>query len=423
MKAFFRRQIAKRLERKVVDLIAAKKLKVVGITGSVGKTSTKLAIAHVLAGRYKVLAHPGNYNSEIGLPLSIFELELPRLLINPIGWIKIFRRIPLISAKYPYEVLVLEMGADQPGDIRKFMTYLKPDIGVMTAIQRVHTEQFKTVEAVLDEKWQLALGSRVVLLNEDDEILRAKKGELPKGQVHGYGLKHGDYVFFEEGPAADHFQGKLDLGGETVQAMVPGIALTQLRTAVASAAVAHLLGMKSADIVKRLSDLVPVKGRMNPLKGKNGAHIIDDSYNSSPLAVVAALDTLGRRAWGRRIAILGSMNELGDFAEEGHKTAGQACGKLDLLVTIGDDAGKWLAPAAKAAGCKEVRTVMSPYEAGQLVAPLLKEGDAVLVKGSQNRVFAEEAAKLLLADPADAVQLVRQTEEWLKKKRAQFKVK
>jgi UDP-N-acetylmuramoyl-tripeptide--D-alanyl-D-alanine ligase len=422
MKALFRSLIARRLERAVAKLIQDKKLKVVGVTGSVGKTSTKLAIAHVLSTKYKVLAHQGNYNSEVSLPLSVFELDVPKPLINPFGWIEVFRQIPDIAAHYPYEVLVLELGADHPGDIKKFMTYLNPDIGVLTAIQHVHLEQFKDIEAVLHEKWHLAEGSKVVLLNEDDDTLRTKKTELKK-EVHGYGLKHGDFVFFEEGPVQDHFQGKLDLGGETVTATIPGIAETSLRSAIAGAAVGHLLGMKSDEIVRQLSSLVPFKGRMNPLKGKKNTLIIDDSYNASPGAVLAALDTLYKRAWERKIAILGSMNELGDYAKEGHEKVGKACGQLDLLVTIGENANQWIAPEAKKAGAKDVRTTMSPYEAGALVASLLREGDTVLVKGSQNRVFAEEAIKYLLENPSDAQRLVRQTESWLKQKKSQFKVK
>jgi UDP-N-acetylmuramoyl-tripeptide--D-alanyl-D-alanine ligase len=162
---------------------------------------------------------------------------------------------------------------------------------------------------------------------------------------------------------------------------------------------------------------------MHSLPGLNGSTIIDDTYNSSPDAVVAALGTLAHMpVTGRRIALLGSMNELGDESPRYHREVGAAAAGMDMLVTVGDMANTHLGPAAVAAGLDPTRfrSAQSPYAAADYLALILQPGDVVLAKGSQNRVFAEEAVKYLLADPADRVHLVRQSKSWLKAKARQF---
>ena len=149
--------------------------------------------------------------------------------------------------------------------------------------------------------------------------------------------------------------------------------------------------------------------------------IIDDTYNASPEAVKAALDTLYGIEAPQRIALLGNMNELGDYSESAHREIGQYCNpeKLDLLVTLAGDANTFTAAEAEAKGCTVVR-VDSPYDAAEKIKFALKPGAVILAKGSQNRVFAEEAVKQLLADPADQSKLVRQSASWLKIKQQQF---
>jgi UDP-N-acetylmuramoyl-tripeptide--D-alanyl-D-alanine ligase len=160
---------------------------------------------------------------------------------------------------------------------------------------------------------------------------------------------------------------------------------------------------------------------MQVLRGVQGSSIIDDTYNASPVAVEAALDVLYAAHTVQRIAILGNMNELGDYSAEAHCEVGRYCrpDKLDLVVTIGVDAEKYLAVAARAKGCI-VESYSSPYEAGAAVLRHLKKGAVILAEGSQNGVFAEESLKGLLADKTDFSKLVRQSRYWMHTKRHQF---
>ena len=182
-----------------------------------------------------------------------------------------------------------------------------------------------------------------------------------------------------------------------------------------------MLGLSHEDIAGGLVRLTPFPGRMQVLNGVKDSILIDDAYNATPIAAKAALDVLYAEKAPQRIAILGSMNELGDYAREAHVEVGDYCDahKLAMVVTVGNDAKRWLAPAAKAKGCT-VHSYMSPYDAGNFVRQHLKTGAVVLGKGSQNGVFVEEALKQLLAHPADVSKLVRQSHKWLRTKAKQF---
>jgi UDP-N-acetylmuramoyl-tripeptide--D-alanyl-D-alanine ligase len=189
----------------------------------------------------------------------------------------------------------------------------------------------------------------------------------------------------------------------------------------AGAIIANKLGISIDEINSAISEITNPAGRMNTLMGKQDSLIIDDSYNASPEATIAALDALYEVHGTKKIAILGNMNELGDYSQEAHELVGSYCDpkKLDLVITIGPDANKFLAEAAQERGCKVV-TANSPVEAGEIVLKNLVTNSVVLVKGSQNKVYAEEAIKTLLANPEDSYKLVRQSEAWLNIKRNQF---
>lgn len=417
MKKLFRRLVASRLENQVAQLIADNHIKVVAVTGSVGKTSTKLAIAEVLRTKFKVLAHEGNYNSEIGLPLSIFELEVPSNLFNPLAWSKILATMRQKAKNYPYNVLVLEMGVDTPGEMDIYLRYITPDVGLVTAIQKVHIEQFKTIEAIAYEKLKLPKASHKAVLNNDDPILREAAKELGALTFGQSGEVHFENLDLQP----DGIAGDLKLADGSVSVKTKVIAEHSLRALEAAAAVGLDLGLDSEQIKAGIENFRPFKGRMNPLPGIKNSTVIDDSYNSSPGAAVAAIEALMKLP-GRHLAVLGSMNELGDYAEEGHRLVGEQCAGLDYLVTVGADAENYLVPAAIKAGlaAAKIRSFSSPFEAGRVMSAQVQAGDVVLCKGSQNRVFVEEAVKQLLADPSDQSQLVRQSKAWMTKKRAQF---
>lgn len=419
MRDVFKRVIVSHLEQKAKRLIKLKSPKIVAVTGSLGKTSTKIAIAHFLSGKYRVMFTEDSYNTEIGLPLSLFGLKTPSNLLNPLAWQKLFRQIDHITHNYPYDVVVQEVGADHPGDIARF-EYLHPEIAVITAVAPVHLELFKTVENVLAEKWHLAEYSQTAIINADDERLAQKAKTIPN--ISTYGLTNGDAHLADIKRTSFGLNATVKLRDQSFLIKTSLVARQSLYAVVAAIAVADKLGVDQASVIERAATLQPVKGRMQLLQAKNGATILDDSYNSSPQATVAALGTL-MEFQGRHIAVLGSMNELGSYAEEGHREVGRAATKADLLITIGELAQQHLADAAIKSGLSQdkVKNFTSPYVAGDYLASVIQKGDVVLVKGSQNGVFTEEVIKPILANPADASRLVRQSPEWLKKKQLQFK--
>lgn len=422
VKTALRHLVARQLERRVQALVRDRQLKVVAVTGSVGKTSTKLAVAAVLRQKYRVQAQDGNFNSEIGLPLAIFGQDVPASLMNPLAWWRLFGRVDAqLAGDFPYDVLVLELGVDAPGDMARFLRYLAPDVGIVTAIGAAHIEQLGSIEGVAREKMALAAGSRAALLNAENERVMQEAATLGK-PVQTYGAEHGEVHFRGLRRAKDHtFGGSLVLNDGEVAVQTQVIARHSLAALAAAAAVGEELGLTPAEIKTGVESVAPFAGRMQLLAGAAGTTIIDDSYNASPLAAMAALETLAELP-GRHIAILGSMNELGDYSAQGHREVGAAAKGVAELVTIGAEAGKQLAAGAATAGLKvaHIHRYDSPYAAGKYVRGMLKSGDVVLAKGSQNGVFAEEAVALLLADPADRAKLVRQNADWQQRKRAQF---
>ena len=209
--------------------------------------------------------------------------------------------------------------------------------------------------------------------------------------------------------------------GQKIEAEVAALGKQGAKLVLAAAAAAHQIGIAPKDIVKGLQQITPVPGRMQILSGIKSSVLIDDTYNASPLAVKAALDVLYNANMRQRIAILGTMNEMGEGSAHMHEEIGEYCDptKLDVVVTIGDQAALYLAHAAAQKGCKVV-SFLNPYEAGEWVKDNLKDKAVVLAKGSQNGVFAEEALKALLARPADAKKLVRQSDYWMNVKKQQF---
>lgn len=406
------------LEMQVRQLRARHKFKVVAVSGSVGKTSTKMAVAELLEKTMRVRYQTGNYNDRVTVPLIFFGLREPSLY-NIVAWIKAFGITQSeIALPYPYDVVVVELGTDEPGQIEQF-AYIKPDITVVTAVSEEHMENFGTLDRVAAEELGVFDFSRQVLVNGDD---------IPEQYLAGrefteYSLQS-EQAQYHANATSDGLKGqKLEVrlpDGRT-HAAVRYLGTPGAKISLAAAAVADLLGVKKADIAKGLERLQPFAGRMQVLEGVKDSTLIDDTYNASPLAVKAALNTLYEAKTKQRIAILGSMNEMGEYSKQAHEEAGAYCDpkKLQVVVTVGSDAKKWLAPAARERGCT-VHTFDSPYDAGNYVSGKLQKGAVVLAKGSQNGVFTEEALKPLLADPTDAAKLVRQSQYWMDKKRQQF---
>lgn len=421
MKDLAKKLVVYILTKQVDELQKRHPFKTIAIAGSIGKTSTKFAIASLLKRKYRVRYQEGNYNDLVSVPLVYFGHEMPNL-ISPFGWLKIFiRNYRLIRSDFPYDIVIVELGTDGPGQIEKFNAYVKSDLSILTAIAPEHMEFFLDLDDVAKEEMSIAKFSQQILVNQDlcddkyisqltGSVIRYSTRETSDFQLKNLKYKPDGYEF------DIFFNGNLML-----RASHEVIAESQLFSLCAATAVCKLMGMRDDEIKYGLGMIQPVNGRMKRLNGINNSTIIDDTYNASPEAVKAALDTIYRLDSPQKIAVLGNMNELGKYSESAHTSVGEHCDptKLSIVLTLGPDANKFLAPAAAKNGCK-VKCFNNPYEVGDFLKTIIEPNAVILAKGSQNGVFAEEAIKMILANPGDEINLVRQSDKWLKIKQKQF---
>lgn len=410
--------LSRMLEAQVKQLRRKNNLKVIAVVGSVGKTTTKLTIVKMLESGLRVQYQAGNYNDRVTVPLIFFGHDEPGIYNIP-AWLRILasnRRA--LKKPYPYDVVIVELGSDGPGQIKPF-AYLQPDITVVTALTDEHMAFFKTLDAVAKEELTAASFSKQTLINVDDSPAQYLQGLT----YLGYGNAAQDFRLVSRTSQADGTQLlAVELQGKKATLAVNLLGEQGAKPMLAAAAVADLCGLTVEQITTTAPTITAVAGRMQVLKGINNSTIIDDSYNASPVAMRAALDVLYDMPSKQRVALLGNMNEMGDLAPDMHTDIGNYCDptKLDLVITLGPQSNEFLAPAAEAKGCK-VQQFTSPYEAGEFLKTYVQDGATVLVKGSQNAVFAEEAIKAILASPEDASKLVRQSPSWIAIKEAQFK--
>ncbi len=361
---------------------------VIGITGSVGKTSAKESIAAVLSEKGTVHRSRGNYNNEIGLPLSILD------------------------APYDVDFLVLEMGGAYAfGELTQLSQVARPKVGVVTNVFPVHLERMGTIEAIAETKAELVDAipeDGIAVLNGDDPRVRAM-ATRSKGRVVTYGLGN-DVDVRASGVVSDGLKGTsfwLEIDGQRHQVKVPLVGAHGVQIALVALAVGHAYGMHIAEMLVGLRS-PGVQVRLVFERGPGGAQIIDDTYNASTPSMLAALDVLRDVPAQRRIAVLGEMRELGSVSEEEHRIVGRRAGDLvDLLYTYGELAEP-LAEAARATprGGRASLDVRSFAEEGKadLIASLqqeLRNGDVVLIKGSRG-LEMEEVVAALRQRPDDA---------------------
>ena len=379
--------------------VAQRRLVVVGITGSVGKTTAKEAIAAVLSGTPSVFKNRANYNGLYGLPIALSEL-LPE-----------------------QRVAVLEMAADHFGEIRKLTEIARPDIAVITTVEPAHLETFGSLEAIAREKSDLVAAlpaGGLAVLNADDPRVAAMAGLSP-ARVVTYGTASAlvgrscpDICASDIIPSREGVRFTLETPAGRRRLSIPLLGRHQVYAALAAVAVGLARGVELDSIMERLADMPRVRGRLNPLPGLRGSLILDDSYSSSPAAAEAALETLGALEGRRKIAVLGDMVELGDFEAAGHEQVGRRAAQVvDLLVTRGNRARR-IAEAARDAGLSSDRVVATytAQDAAKAVLADLGPGDVILVKGSL-ATRMEQVARLLMAEPGSAEErLVRQDAAW-----------
>lgn len=408
--------------KQMQKIIAKHNPKIIAVAGSVGKTSTKMAIATILKEQHSVRYQNGNYNTLLSVPFIFLGINVPSLN-SLIGWHKAWRvGQKILKSKYYPQVVVIELGTDHIGELINFKGVLEPDITVVTAVSDEHMEFFGTLDAVAREELSVAEFSKQLVISRDNIDLQYLDKYLPKNTKYiTYGFDKSDYQIKVVSHGIDGYKTQIDFNSEKIVTNIKVAARHSLQAACAAVSVANMLGVGIKNIEQGLKKIKPMPGRMQILNGINDSIIIDDTYNSSPLAVKEALNTLYEYKGTQKIAILGMMNELGDTSQVSHEWAGALCDpkKLDLLITLGKDANNYLAPVAAKKGCNVIK-VNSPYEAGEILKKEIIHGSVILAKGSQNGVFAEEAIKPILASNADQSKLVRQSKFWLSKKKVQF---
>jgi len=422
----FKNYIQKKLEKSVKKYFNAHpEVTLIVVAGSVGKTSTKIAIGTVLNEKLRVRLHEGNHNAELSAPLAILGVAFPSDIKSFGQWFTVFRAVRRrIKQPADVDVVIQELGTDAIGQIPHFGTYLTPDIAVVTSVAPEHMEFFKTLDAVAAEELSVVNYSKSALINRDD-IPGVYAAGITNPNISTYGTTDvAEYRFVtDDYTFEDGFSGLFSAAGfaDSITANLHVVGEHSIRAAVAAGAVAVKLGFSPAEATKAMTKIRAVSGRMNILRGVNDSIIIDDSYNSSPLAVASALRALYQMNVPQKMVVLGSMNELGDMSAQAHADIGAMCDPLQLthVITVGEEAEKYLAPAARTHGCHVV-SFKSSIEAAAYAHKFLERGGAVLFKGSQGGIYLEEGIKVLLHSTEEEEQLVRQTPEWLQKKQQFF---
>ena len=352
-------------------------LPVVAVTGSTGKTTTKDMIASILSLKLSVLKTEGNFNNEVGVPLTLFRL----------------------SKKH--QVAVLELGMSALGEIERLTRISSPRMGVMTNVGEVHLQYLGNVQRVARAKAELvyALGKDdVAILNMDDSYVRDMKKGI-KARIITYGIRGRAEVVAEgiENLREGGMRFTLRIMEEGLPLHLRYLGYHNIYNALAAAAATHALGMKKEIIREGLSQLQPLAGRMKIMKIR-GLTILDDTYNASPKSFIAAIETLRDLSpKGKKILVAGDMLELGKRASLAHKETGVyvAHSGIDTLITCGNLAG-YIAQGAIGSGMEEERiiTCRNKEEAGDRLSSLVKEGDIILIKGSRATGMEEIIQKL-----------------------------
>ena len=334
----------------------------VGVTGSAGKTTTKEAIAHVLASRFRVLKSEGNFNNHFGLPLMLLKLE-PE-----------------------HDVAVIEMGMSHAGEISALAKIAQPEIGVVTNVAPVHLEFFDSLAGIARAKYELIESlppNGTAVLNADDEYV-SQFGRDFKGRVITYGTAHAADVRADNIQSCGTEGARFDIvtAVEREPAKLPLVGAHNILNALAAVSVALARGLRLSEAVTALATLMPADKRGQVLQVGN-ITVINDCYNSNPKALNAMVDALANMKAGRRIVVAGEMLELGPAGEAMHREAGQhlAEKKIDVLLGVRGLAQAMVEGARQAGATADF--VATPEEAGAWLARETREGDVVLLKASR----------------------------------------
>lgn len=440
-----KRLVQKMLAVEARAILRKYKPTVVAVTGSVGKTSTRTAIAAVLGANYRVRQPSENYNNEFGVPLTVIGTKSPGR--SALGWLGVLWKAKMTwlkrDASYP-NMLVLEFGLDRPGDIAHLCGLARPDVGVLTAISPVHVEYFGTTERLIEEKGEIVKGvgiNGVAVLNGDDANVMTTK-EMRSKDRHGNATRVVTYGFGEGCDVRGENYRVETREGDTDRSFDPGeefcaihfdlvigeqrapvvlrnlLGRGQAYAALAAAAVGSHFGLTVDEIMAGLAGFKPQAGRMRPIPGIKGTLLLDDTYNAAPASMASALEVLRYFTppeGARRIAVLGKMAELGRYSADEHRLLGlRAAEVADVLVCVGEEARDTRRGAMEAGmDDGDIQMFANATEAGRWLDFNVKQGDVILVKGSQSARM-EKVTKDLMAEPLKAPELlVRQYGSWL----------
>ena len=397
---------------------------VVSITGSVGKSSAKEAIALVVSHGFSVRKAEGNYNNEIGIPLTIIGAKSGGSSL--MGWGKVLFKwlgAVLYPTAYP-QVLVLEMGIDRPGDMEYLLEFVPVNIGVVTQISSSHIAFFGSLGNIAKEKGKLIEAlpeDGFAILNFDDKrVIKMREKTKAKTLTYGFGegamLRVDNVLFHREAKRVEGFSFKLNYAGKSIPVRLPKIvAEHHIAGALSAVAVGLVLKMNLVDIAAALEDYEPLPGRLRLLLGREGMILLDDTYNASPTSAVAALATLKELMAPRKVVILGDMLELGAESEVSHRSLAESIilAGTSVAILVGKHM-RFLSEELLVQGFtrKQVYWFPDPVTALSEIQNLVRFEDLILVKGSQG-MRMELLVQSLLADPGDAKALLcRQTVSW-----------
>lgn len=406
---------------------------IIGVTGNVGKTSTKETIAAVLRGNNKtVRVAAGNLNNEFGFALTIlgdWDEEYYDYGSSMGLWFRVlfagFMGL-IIRRKNFANILILEYGADRPGDIKRLSKLFKPHIVVITAIGEipVHIEFFKNANDLAEEKANLIkflAENDCAILNDDDEkVISMKSKTLANVLTYGFGknsnfkISDFNYAYNDKNqPIGVNF--KINNKANSAPVNIYGsLGKSQAYAAAAAAAVGTIFGISLVGASEALNKYQGPKGRLKIISGINNSIIIDDTYNASPLSTQIALETLRELNGSRKIAVLGDMLELGEYAIESHKKIGFLIASCaDMLVCVGKLA-KFIAETSEIPKDK-IFIFNNSDEAKLKIRELVKTGDLVLIKGSQGTRMEKIVVEIMAEPHRQKKLLVRQSKNWLSK--------
>lgn len=426
MKILLRHIVTAIIEWEAKLVLRKYKPKIIAITGSVGKTSTKDAVFAVVEHALIARKSDKSFNSEIGIPLTVLGRD--NAWSNPFLWFgNIMRGLVLLIAREHYpKWLVLEVGAGKPGDIIRTATWVVPDIVVFTTFSAVpvHVEFFRSAEALFDEKANLVKvlkpGGMLILNADDERVLSLRDKTRAKSITYGtspeamFRASNMSIAYEDKRPIGMTF--KFEYDGNVFPVVMHGVlGIQPVYSAIAALSLGVYLKLNIIDMIAALSNHESPPGRMRIIPGIKGSTIIDDTYNSSPIAAESAVLALGTiKTKSKKIAILGDMLELGKFTTEEHQKLGRHVGKnADLLLVVGPRA-KYIAEGAidSDMGEKNIIEFENARLAGKYLEGIICDGDIILVKGSQS-MRMERAVEEIMAHPEDAVRLlVRQEDEW-----------